>query len=271
MVTLTMRHRRDHALDECWDALSDAWAAASGRSRGVRTAKQAAGVQGWVRRVEATWGARHGWHVHVHALVLLQAPGELDALGAAMYRAWELRLRKVGLTPIRDQGGLDVRLLDSGQALAEVGNYVGKGAYESSERAALELAGSGKLGRAGNLTPWGILDAARRGDRQAAALWAEWERASLGRRALTWSHGLRDELGLGDDVDDDDLVDDEPTSEVEVVAVWAREDWPELRDAPVGLRRTLMQAALCEDLDVARDEVDRMTQIWCLPRPRAPV
>jgi hypothetical protein len=270
MVTLTMRHRRSDSLASCWDALSDAWAAASGRSRGVRTAKLAAGVEGWARRVEVTWGARHGWHVHAHALVFLRDGDQAQQLGEAMYRAWELRLRRAGLTPIRDSGGLDVRLLALGEAVGEVGNYIAKGVYgESSQAAALELAGSGKLGRAGNLTPWGILDAARQGDRQAAALWSEWESASLGRRALTWSNGLRDRLGLGEEVEDDELAGDDDELLPEVVAIWSREDWPALRDAPVGYRRALLQVAAADcDPDEVFDLLYRAAQMFRLPLPR---
>jgi hypothetical protein len=267
MVTLTMRHGREHALADCWDALSDAWAAASGRYSGVRAAKLAADVAGWARRVEVTWGARHGWHVHVHALVFLRRPDEAGALGEAMFAAWAARLGRVGLTPLRDSGGLDVRVLSLDQARQEAAGYVAKGTYSESARAAAELTGGGKLGRGGNLTPWGILDAARRGDRQARALWAEWEATSHGRRAITWSEGLRDELDVDQERDDDEIAGD---GAGEIVAWWARADWPALRDAPEHAEQLLSIAEGIDRLDQAHDAIVRYCDAAQLPRPRPP-
>jgi hypothetical protein len=270
MVTLTMRHGRGDSLERCWDALSDAWAYASGRSSGVRRAKDAAGFVGFVRRVESTWGERSGWHAHVHALVFVdpaEATSTVTDLGLAMYAAWESRLARAGLTPLRDLGGLNVRELTLAAAREEIGRYVSKGAYTATESAALELAGAGKLGRRGNLTPWGILDAARQGDRRARALWAEWEETSLGRRALTWSVGLRDLLALPDEQDDDGLVADVDAA-VEVVALWHRDDWPVVRDAPWSVREGLLLLAGLSDIVLAFDEVQRACQVFGLPVPR---
>jgi hypothetical protein len=251
MVTLTMRHGREHALADCWDALGDAWAAASGRSRGVRRAKEAADVEGWARRVEVTWGAAHGWHVHVHALVFLRRPAAAAELGEAMFAAWKARLQRVGLTPIRERGGLDVRVLALGEARDEAATYVAKGSYvEQVERAAMELTGGGKLGRAGNLTPWGILDAARAGDRQARALWAEWEQASHGRRALTWSQGLRDELVDDQERDDDEIAGDWSG---DVVLVYDRADWAVIRSCGAMATVLLEAAERYDDLEAARE------------------
>lgn len=264
MVTLTMRHRRNDDLALCWDALGDAWRAASGGYSRVRAAKLAAGVEGWVRRVEATWGARHGWHVHVHALVFLRDGDRVDDLGAAMYAAWEARLDRVGLTPIRDRGGLDVKLLDLAGAVEEVGAYVAKGAY-NGERAALELTGPGKLGRMGNLSPWQLLDAARTGDPFAGELWREWETTSLGRRALTWSQGLRERLQLDQEADDEELADDQAG---DVVAVWRREDWPALRDAPTEDRNLLLRLVeYALDPIEARQAVEAVVRLLGLPEP----
>jgi hypothetical protein len=273
MVTLTMRHQRD-ALAACWEALSDAWAAATGRNSAARRAKQAAGVAGWVRRVEATWGPANGWHLHVHALLFVPGAAtqaDADKLGRAMFGAWAARLTRVGLTPIRDSGGLRAQLLDLDGARAEVGAYVTKGTYTgegTADNAALELTGGGKRGRGENLTPWGLLDAAIAGNRRARAVWGEWEQASLGRRALTWSRGLRDELGLGEDVDDDALVDDVDAVADEVVAVWAGDDWAAIRDADAAV--DLLEVAEAASPLLAGDAVRHFCRARGLPAPRGP-
>jgi hypothetical protein len=173
MVTLTMRHGRYDRLQSCWDALCDAWPASVGRSSGPRRAMAEAGVVGWVRRVECTWGQTHGWHLHVHALVFL--PGDADdatvaGLGEAMFGAWSARLKRHGLTPIRDSGGLRAQLLDLDQARAEVAAYVAK---SSPDGVAAELTGGGKVARGSNVSPWVILGGAVDGDDLALALWGE--------------------------------------------------------------------------------------------------
>lgn len=234
LVTLTMRHGPADTLASCWDAQSDAWAAAAGRSRGARRALDELGAEGWVRRVEVTHGP-NGWHVHVHALIFLAGGTTAAAvaeLGAAMFGAWAARLARVGLTPVADRGGLHAKLLDLDQAVEEVAGYVAKGLY-TADSAALELAGSGKRGRGENVTPWGLLDSAAAGDRRARALWAEWEAGSHGRRAITWSKGMRRTLGLGEDLDDQELVDESTGVDdvSELVAVWPSSDWAELRAA----------------------------------------
>jgi hypothetical protein len=48
------------------------------------------------------------------------------------------------------------------------------------------------------------------------ALWHEWERASSGRRAVTWSVGLKDRLGVHE-VDDQELAEEDHGGETELV------------------------------------------------------
>jgi hypothetical protein len=211
--------------------------------------------------------------VHVHALVICAAGADVAELGDAMFAAWAARLARLGLTPIRDSGGLDARALSLDEAREDVAGYVAKGTYDEQVlQAALELAGNAKLGRRGNLTPWALLHAARVGNRQAAALWHEWEQTSAGRRALTWSQDLRAELGLGEDVDDVDLVDelDDASTEADaVVAVWHRSAWAAIRDTP-GAVVGLLDVAERARPDLAGAAVLGYCVERGLPTPRPP-
>ena len=51
----------------------------------------------------------------------------------------------------------------------------------------------------------GVID----GDPHETRLWHEFERASRGRRQMTWSKGLRDLLGLNDERTDESVAEDE--------------------------------------------------------------
>jgi len=242
MVTLTMRHDRGDALADLWDSLSDAWGAAW-QTRRTKTVKPLAGVKGWARCVEATHGA-NGWHLHIHALVLLEHADRADQLGRAMFDGWSARLQRRGLrAPIADSGGLDVKVLDVGKAAERIGDYLAKGTLPVSDglSAARELTGHAtKRARRRNRTPFAILaDVAAHDDagalrdrayRRDVALWHEWEDASRGRRALTWSVGIRELLGLAEEQTDEELVADD--DQAEVVARIPLRTWRELRWRP---------------------------------------
>jgi hypothetical protein len=253
LVTLTMRHRRGQRLGELWDALAQAWRAATS-SGSVRAALSNA--VGWVRSVEATHG-ENGWHLHVHALVFLPAeagPRAAEAMGRAMFSAWSARLARADLdAPLQDRGGLDVRLLALGQARDRVASYLAKSTYES---VTFEVAGAArKRSRKGNRTPFGILaDVVRYGEADDVGLWHEWEAASRGRRQVTWSQGLRDELHQEQERSDDELAAETDRGGVEV----ARLSAGQLREL-VDEGRLAQLLEVVENSDV-EDAYDRMAR-----------
>lgn len=220
MLTLTMRHNASQSLASLWDALGRAWHATTAQNRAVRRARAAAGVMGFMRTVEVTHG-RHGWHVHIHALVFIE-PGadlaELDGLDDAIATGWMRSLVNAGMPEPTRANGCEVRLLDLGSARGEVSRYLAKASYNRERSAAGSAAAEvtqtqTKAAGFGNRTPWQLLDDAIAGDRRSRRLWGEWEAASRGRRCHTWSRGLRDRLELDDELGDDELAqDDDDTS-----------------------------------------------------------
>jgi hypothetical protein len=232
MVTLTMRHRQGQRLADLWDALSVAWnrvtagrgwadlqerygtpmqrRVTSGRRRGQVVTEPRIG---YARVVETTHGV-NGWHVHAHVLLFL-APDVTDDglahLSGRMFDRWSAGLVSRGLLAPTDLHGVDARFVgqDDGGAL---GDYFAKGNYSvDASRAALETArGDLKLARSGNRTPFRILaDLVELGVADDLDLWSEWERASYGRRQLTWSTGFREFLGLGQEATDEEVAAEE--------------------------------------------------------------
>ena len=229
-VTLTMRHNAGQTLTDLWDAQAYAWnAAASGRGwqddqrahgtfteRVVQSGARAGEVVREsripvVRFVEVTHGA-NGWHVHVHALLLLSpaaGAGEQDRrrhqlhvardLGRSMFARWKSALLRKGLdAPLREHGGLDAHPV-YGDA-ATFSEYLTKHQYSGPRAVSLEMArGDLKSAKGGNRTPFAILRSVyETGDAADLALWHLWEQGSRGRRQIAGLPAAQRFLGLDD-------------------------------------------------------------------------
>jgi len=225
LVTLTMRHNKGHSLASLWDALSEAWHLTSsgagwasdqlrhgerifgavykrGRNKGRRRVTGSIPI---IRLFEVTHGD-NGWHVHIHALLLLPASANdasVAALGSRMWGRWLGALEARGLDCDRKHG-VDARLLH-GDPSAALGEYFAKAVYSASfEVARTDM----KSANHGNRTPFAVLaavvDQERSVDqaREDLDIWHEYERGSKGRRQIAWSHGLRARLLPPDEVEE---------------------------------------------------------------------
>ncbi len=91
------------------------------------------------------------------------------------------------------------------ETAGDLGGYLTK--VEGGWGAGLELARSDlKRGRRGGRSPFELLAEAAEGDVLALMLWLEYERATKGKRAISWTRGLRKMLI---DVADEDAPSDE--------------------------------------------------------------
>jgi len=224
LVTFTMRHHAGQRLPELWAALSGAWGAVTS-GRGWAAEQQRYGVLGWVRTVEATHGSA-GWHLHVHALLVLDGPvsTELVAeLGTRMFRRWDRALGRHGLSAVQDRGGLDVRMVDmDGGSLDRTADYLAKITAE------ITSPGTKDGRRDGNRSPFAILrDALATGLADDVELWWAWEQGSHNRKQLTWSQALRDWAGLHVERSDEDIVAEDLHGE-DVLLIPAV-SWPRVR------------------------------------------
>lgn len=211
-VTLTMRHQRGEALGQLLDVLYAAWRRVQ-QQRGWRTLRDD-GLSGFVRSLEITYG-RAGWHPHLHLLLFLDGPTgptERDQLHDWLTRAWLSTLERMGRSALAGVGVDVQRVTDDAGAWERIAGYTVKG-----EAVHLEVArGDLKRGR-GSLSPMQLLDVAGNGEAWAIRAWQEYEDATAGRRAIEWSRGLRDRLGIGAERADADIVDDAVADAVDVV------------------------------------------------------
>lgn len=230
-VTLTMRHHRGQSLIDLWDAAAAAWRRASQGRQWRRVVGSV--VTGVVRVWEVTYGA-NGWHVHVHAVVVMEPgqAGAFDGVAAGMYERWSAGLQAAGLdAPLLR--GQDWHVVEGEAGHIELAWYVLKVSEPEVVGRALgfEL-GYSMSGRAQSVlatrTPFHLLDEVRLlGDADSFDAWLEYESGSRGRRQIGWSKALRERFGVApDDRTDEEIAREEVGTEADnEVGMTADRSW----------------------------------------------
>jgi Replication protein len=226
MLTLTMRHRRGDGLTGLWGSLSKAWGSVTSGKVWQRE-QEAHGAAGWLKVVEVTHGA-NGWHVHIHALLFINADETSESLSGwkkGIFSRWNGALKRAGLASASMAAQSLVLFSPGSDGFRD---YFTK-AVDLGQKIALEFTNSaGKKSRAavGGRTQWDILDdVIALGDADALDLWNEFERASKGKRQMTWSKGLRDDLGLSTERTDEEIAEEELGDRSDDVISISREGW----------------------------------------------
>lgn len=210
--TLTMRHGRGEALDRMVTVLRKAFTDLTS-SRGWRAWRARYSMAGFVRSFEVTPGGLTGSpHPHCHLLVCLDRPSvtlvEHAEAMAELSALWAQAVARLApdLAPSAEAGvRLDQVDLDSADRLA---SYAAKGAGWS---AAIEMSRTDlKAARAGVFASyWDVARAAAAGNRQALAMWREYEFATYKLVRIAWSQrqwSLRKRYSLGDTKSDEEIA-----------------------------------------------------------------
>lgn len=232
MVTVTLQHDRGDALGDLMGALKDGLRFVRA-GRGWQDLAQRLGLVGSVTATEITHGNASGWHPHLHVLLLFtSAPSEADiaAVQAFVADKFGAYLARVGRwsSPIY---GVQAQRADAG-----AGSYLAKwGAPEELTKA------NAKTGKAGGLSPWGLLLAYSGGNEHAGALFLDYADATKGRRVLSYSKGLRALLGLESEQTDAEIAAAESAPGAVILASLTPYQW----------RRVLANDARAELLTVA--------------------
>jgi len=244
MLTLTARHDRRMKLAPFLDALKSA----KKRMRQRREWRALKPVfVGSVTATEVTHG-RNGWHPHFHEIMVLDcSPDEALAHIEGLRGCWLASLAAFGLSG--EKAAFQV------QPAQAAGQYIAK--FGAAEELALQ---GSKRGRNGSRGPWQLLDDARDGDAQAAAIWIEYALAFRGRRQLMWSPRLKARFGVAETSDDEAAAEVEPAPAPKVLRAWigSSEAWRSARRRRVALVHAAETGA---DLETAeRGPTDR--QRW---------
>jgi Replication protein len=224
LVTLTLRHHAGHALTDSWGALRHAWSRITSGRAWVRE-QERFGITGWIAAVEVTHSDRNGFHPHLHVVVCFDTPVSdllLAELGGRWFARFERALVRRGFTALEFQGGLDTRTV-SADSSGALGVYLSKLALEVS-------GGTTKTARRqSSRTMWQVLrDGLDTGLADDLDTWAEYQRASHGRKQVTFSRGLRRRYRLADEQTDDEIADRDMGGD-DVIAL-SPASWQAIRD-----------------------------------------
>lgn len=223
LISFTLQHNKHHKLTDSLKALLDAYRA----YKSGRAWQQFAGEYfcvGSVKALEVTYG-ENGWHAHIHELALLEipiTPTVEHALNTFVKKRWQQSVQAQG----RDASwtrGADVRTDNH-----EITEYVAKfGRLPKGTKWTIEhelTKSPSKKGRIGGSTPMQLLVDYGAGDKKAGALFCEYVRAFKGKHQLQWSKGLRQLLGLGEELTDAELTERE-AAQGKVLATLTRAQW----------------------------------------------
>lgn len=234
---LTLRHHRGHRLADLLVALSSCWNAVNRDGTVTRTRKRLGHI-GYVRTVELLHGS-NGWHPHIHPVHLFDRPvSDFDValLHRAEVAAWSRAATRLGYSAQAQAQHLHA-VTERGAADA-LSSYVTKATYtapadepsapgirsaadrrrgpqgaadggrrSAAEAVAWEVTGSSSKDASRGRTHWRILsDIYRNADADDLDLWHEHERATKGKRAVTYSRGLRARVGLDVEATDEDIA-----------------------------------------------------------------
>jgi hypothetical protein len=198
MLTLTFKHSRGEALA---DLLADAqygWhGLTSGKAWG--NLKDRGGLFGWVRALEVTHGL-NGFHPHYHVVVIVdeQDDDRINAWAGEVYARWSRALGRRGRKTVAE--AFDCTILAPGANPEDIARYVSK----LSKEATMSFA---KDGRGGGRSLFQVAsDALETGDAEDFAVWFEWEETMPGKRAQTWSKGLREWAELEETTDEEEAA-----------------------------------------------------------------
>ena len=210
MVTLTLQHGKHEKYKAVVDALRNAW-------RGVRSGrawqeiKNTYEIVGLVTALEFTVSIDNGGHPHLHVLMFSKlSPGAIDAdkLRDDVSSRYDAILKHHARYASQEHG-VKVQLGDS-----HVGDYLAKFGHEKKNESTWGLAAEmtkgmmkrGRLEAGEHYTPFQLLDFAKMGDKQSAAMYKEFAQAFKGKHQIGGLSAVRKMLGLSKSLSDEEIA-----------------------------------------------------------------
>lgn len=226
LLTLTFPHEADHPIAELLERFTKARQSLQ-NSRSWKRIMSEAGRIGSVASLEVTISQEHGWHPHLHLLIFgnVQGFGEGepanekgDLISPAIRElkfTWTNILLKCGLGEFPKlshmiEHALNVR--GGNQAAEYIAKYGRDERWGQSSEMTRHYNKQGSAGERDGLThftPFQLLTWAGNGDEWSTRKFLEYAEAIEGKRAVTWSPGLKKSLGVNSDQTDEEIAADD--------------------------------------------------------------
>jgi hypothetical protein len=203
MVTYTFQHKRSDNLKALYDDLSEGLRDMK-NSRGYKNLLADLQIVGSVTGSEVTVSDLNGWHPHKHALMfseLLQDEISADEIQG--------ELAKLFITALQQRGRYaHIKIGVNVQTEHVIAAYVAKMGEGEKWTLAAEIAKSAvKTGKSkDHFHPFELIDMYLSRNQYAGKLFLEYVYTMKGKKQLFYSPGLRELLGLGDDISDQEIA-----------------------------------------------------------------
>lgn len=199
-VTLTIPHHSSDRLRDMTRLVSATWSSMRG-SHQWRDYSDITGIRHYIRTMEITWSLEHGWHAHLHVLLLLDHTTDWDDLQAEIYARWSETLANIAPQRKQPSRQYGVTVEEVRVTPERVADYMCK-TPDRYGIASEMTRGDRKQGRSRtSINPLQLLDDSTIGmllahGHDARALWCEYVDATYRLRSITWSRRIRQEAGL---------------------------------------------------------------------------
>jgi hypothetical protein len=250
MATFTMQHERNDSLGLLLRDMNLAYRAIkSGRKWATFTKRWE--LAGNVSSLEITYGNAAGFHPHKHVLFFSERTlngWDAVTIETELSQRWRLKLGELGQYAHQDIA-VKVQI-----GFGAVARYLTKWGEEPKEKA--QPAGAAewtvvhemtkanvKAGRTNNTehySPFQLLELYKTGAGWAGAVFVEYAKATKGLQQLRWSTGLRELLGLGDELSDEEIAAAQDET-AQVIATLPWQVWNQV--CKKGLRGLLLEVS----------------------------
>lgn len=270
MVTYTLSHYKSSKLQDTLATLLESYRRLRS-GRWWQGFKESNHLAGSVRATEITY-TDNGWHPHFHEILFVRNTPEAItdfASYKSLYNGAQLVdpvldldflamwLEQLLMTRWADvvsqlggyaslEHGLKVTT-QGGDIAAYVAKYGRLPVDPSRWTVAHELTKAivKRSGAATGLTPYELLEAYGSGVEQAGQLWQEYAAATAGRSQLQWSRGMRELLGLGAEMTDDDAAGKDDREEYRLLDELTPHQWRQI--AKRNWQAAVLDAATLDD------------------------
>ena len=215
LLTVTVPHYSNQSLKTICSIFDRAYRKMQNRPTYKRYAERI-GLRGTVKALEVTVNMEkegNGWHYHRHVLMFCNANAE-SPNASIILELWRSACNTAGFSILPNEHGVSI---ENGERAS---NYVSKwGAEHEMTKSMIKKSNHGQ-------SPWDLLrDFSETGDEDKARLFKEYAKEFKGKKQLIWSKGLRELLGMNEEMTDEEIAEQEAERESDFVCNISMREW----------------------------------------------